>query len=109
MRQSCACGGRIHPLEVRPLDRHLAHFRCDKCGKTFRQSRRGPNQSRFAPTAEFTAQHKYSVLATDSSTLYCSCADLVIAKPIADLLAASDGDGGCVRYQPTGEIIHSNR
>src|SRR6267142_1844291 len=42
MRQSCACGGRIHPLEVRPLDCQTAHFRCDKCGKTFRQGRRGP-------------------------------------------------------------------
>lgn len=46
MRQSCACGGRIHPLEVRPLDRHVAHFRCDTCGKTFRQGRRGSSQPR---------------------------------------------------------------
>jgi hypothetical protein len=107
MRASCACGGRIHPLEVRPADRHVAHFRCDKCGRTFRQTRRGPNQPRFDLTAEFAITHKYSVLATDTSAVYCSCPDLTVAKRIADWLSLGAHDGGhCVRFNPTGEIIY---
>lgn len=108
MRQSCACGGRIHPLEVRPLDRRIAHFRCDKCGKTFSQSRRGPSQPRFTPTDDFAATHKYSVLATDTSTVYCSCTDLVVAQLIADLLAPSVPGSVCVRFNATGEIIYES-